>query len=184
MLSILLAALENEADQAKFIEIYEQCHEQVEKAAMRILKNQHDAEDAVQNAFMQVIKHFEKACEISCENLPFWIICIVKNEALMILRTQKRVVSLEDWDGTASEAESVTDYNELVRLFSRLPATYRAALEMKFLLGYSGKEIAQRLGISESAVNTRISRGRVLLKEIIEKRDFAYDRAGTEYFYG
>lgn len=172
MLPILLAALESDADRAKFIKIYEQCHEQVEKAAMRILKNQHDAEDAVQNAFMQVIKHFDKAREISCKDLPFWIICIVKNEALMILRTKKRIVSLEDWDGVVGEADYVSNYNELVNLFSKLPATYKAALEMKFLLDYSGKEIAQRLGISESAVHTRISRGRTLLKEIVEKEGF------------
>ena len=172
MLPILLAALESDADRAKFIKMYEQCHEQVEKAAMRILKNQYDAEDAVQNAFMQVIKHFGKACEISCKDLPFWMICIVKNEAFMILRAKKRVVSLEDWDGAISEADDVTNYNELISLFSKLPVTYKSALEMKFLLDYSGKEIAHRLGISESAVNTRISRGRTMLKEIVEKEGF------------
>lgn len=172
MLSILLAALENQADKEKFIKIYGQYHEQVEKAAIRILKNQHDAEDAVQNAFMQVIKHFDKACEIPCGDLPVWILCIVKNEALMILRKKKRVVPLEDWDSAVIHAEHVSNYNELVNLFSRLPDTYRAALEMKFLLDYTGKEIARRLGISESAVNTRISRGRALLKEIVEKEGF------------
>ncbi len=172
MLSILLAALESDADKAKFIQIYEQCHEQAEKTAMRILKNQHNAEDAVQNAFMQVIKHFDKACEISCKDLPFWIICIVKNEALMIIRKEKRIISLEDWDGAVGEVENISNYDELVNLFSRLPTTYRAALEMKFLLEYSGKEIALRLGISESAANTRISRGRTLLKEIVEKEGF------------
>lgn len=172
MLPILLAVLESDADRARFTKMYEQCHEQVEKVAIRILKNQHDAEDAVQNAFMQVIKHFDKACEISCKDLPFWIICIVKNEALMILRTKKRVVSLEDWDGATSGTEDISCYDELVRLFSKLPTTYRAALEMKYILEYSGKEIAQRLGISESAVNTRISRGRTLLKEILKKEKF------------
>ena len=173
MLSILLAALENQADKEKFIKIYGQYREQAEKAAIRILKNQHDAEDAVQNAFMQVIKHFDKACEISCGDLPVWILCIVKNEALMILRKKKRVIPLEDWDSAVVNAEHVSNYNELVNLFSRLPDTYRAALEMKFLLDYTGKEIARRLGLSESAVNTRISRGRALLKEIIEKEGFS-----------
>ena len=40
---------------------------------------------------------------------------------------------------------------------------------MRLINGYSGKEIAQHLGISESAVNTRISRGRAMLREIMEK---------------
>jgi RNA polymerase sigma-70 factor (ECF subfamily) len=70
------------------------------------------------------------------------------------------------------EAESISEYSQLVQVFSRLPETYRAALEMKFLLDYSGKEIAQRLGISEAAVHTRISRGRALLKELLEQEGF------------
>ena len=172
MLAYFLAILESEADKKRFAEIYEQYHGLIEKTAMRILKNQQDAEDAVQNTFVQIIRHFEKTFEIDCKNLPFWIISIVKNESLMILRKKKRIVQLEEWESISTEVESVSEYSELVQLFSKLPETYRAALEMHFLLECSGKEIAQKLGISESAVNTRISRGRVLLKEIVEKEGF------------
>ena len=172
MLAFFLAVLENDADRRKFTEIYEQYHVQVESTAMRILQNQQDAEDAVQNAFMQVIRHFEKIYEIDCKNLPFWLISIVKNEALMILRKRKRIVQIEDWDSVAAKAEAVTEYSELVQLFSKLPETYRSVLEMRFLLDYSGKEIAKKLGISESAVNTRVSRGRILLRRIVEKEGF------------
>lgn len=173
MLSLFLALLESEADRKQFIEIYEQYHGLIEKTAIRILKNQQDAEDAVQNTFVQIIRHFEKTFEIDCKILPFWIISIVKNESLMILRKKERVAALEVWDNIPVDAESVSDYNELVQLFSKLPETYRAALEMRFLLDYSGKEIAQKLGLSESAVNTRISRGRALLKEIVEREGFS-----------
>ena len=107
MLAILLAALESEADKQKFTDIYEQYHPQMEQTALRILKNQHDAEDAVQNAFMQIIRHFEKTDEIPCEKLPFWIVCIVKNEAVTILRKNQRTVQLENWDSFAADAESV-----------------------------------------------------------------------------
>ena len=169
MLSFFLSVLESEADRQRFTEIYNQYHALVERTTIRFLNNQEDAEDAVQNTFLQIIRHFKKVFEIDCKNLPFWIISIAKNESLMILRKKNRITLLEDWESISKEAESVTEYNELVGLFSKLPDTYRAALEMHFLLDYSGKEIAQKLGISESAVNTRISRGRALLKEIIEK---------------
>ena len=172
MLAILLAALESEADKQKFTDIYEQYHPQMEQTALRILKNQHDTEDAVQNAFMQIIRHFEKIDEIPCEKLPFWIVCIVKNEAVTILRKNQRTVQLENWDSFAADAESVTDYLELVQLFSRLPETYRAVLEMRLLLGYTGKEIARHLALSESAVNTRIFRGCALLRKIAEMEAF------------
>lgn len=172
MISLFLALLESPEDKQRFTEIYEQYHEMAERVAIGILKNQHDAEDAVQNAFVQLIKHFDKIYKIPCKKLPFWFISIVKNEALMILRKKKRIVQLEDWDGVVAGSEYTSGYEDLVQLFTKLPETYRAALEMKFLLGYSGKEIAERLGISETAVNTRISRGRSLLKDMIEKEGF------------
>ena len=113
MLAILLTALESEADKQNFTDIYEQYHPQMEQTALRILRNQHDAEDAVQNAFMQIIRHFEKIDEIPCEKLPFWIACIVKNEAATILRKNQRTVQLENCDSFAVDAESLTDYHQL-----------------------------------------------------------------------
>lgn len=168
MLIFLLAALGSEEDRREFAVIYEQHHARLENAAMRILKNQTDAEDAVQNAFMQVIRHFEKISEISCKDLPFWLISIVKNEALMILRKSRNIVPLEDWDGFEKSISDTSEYMALVELFRQLPETYRAVLEMKILIGYTDKEIASRLGISETAVSSRASRGRSLLRKLVE----------------
>ena len=96
----------------------------------------------------------------------------MKNEAYMILRKQKRIVPLENWDDYSDQSVDVLDYVGLVDLFTKLPDTYRQVLEMKSLLGYSNKEIATHLGITESAVGTRVSRGRRLLKEILDKEGF------------
>jgi len=52
MLSFFLAALESDADRQAFTSIYNQHHTQMENTAIKILENQSDAEDAVQNAFM------------------------------------------------------------------------------------------------------------------------------------
>lgn len=160
MLSFFLAILESDADRQMFVTIYEQHHSQMERVAIKILKNQSDAEDAVQNAFMQVIRHFERIYQIPCENLPFWLISIVKN------------VPLEDWPSFSKRAADVSDYAALVELFSELPDIYRQVLEMKVLLGYADEEISAHLGISKTAVSTRASRGRQLLREILEKERF------------
>lgn len=172
MLVFLLAALENDEDKKLFTEIYEQYRPQMERTAMHFLKSHADVEDAVQNAFMQMIRHFEKIYEIPCEELSFWIISIVKNEALMILRRKQKELPQEDWDTFSADVSDPTSYNELVHLFSQLPPTYRSALEMRLINGYSGKEIAQHLGISETAVSSRASRGRSLLREIVKKEGF------------
>ena len=159
MLSFFLAMLETEKDRQRFAALYEQCNEQIEQKAKQLLKNQQDMEDAVQNTYIQIIQHFEKVYKISCDELAFWCISIVKNEAYMILRKKLKTVSFEDWDVVAEDTDLISGYEDIVNLFCQIPKTYRAALEMKLLLDYSGKEIAQHLGISESAVNTRISRG-------------------------
>ena len=172
MLSFYLAALESGGDRKMFAEIYQRHHIKMERAAIKILRDQSAAEDAVQNAFMQVIRHFEKIYEIPCEELPFWLISIVKNEALMILRKRSRIVSLPELESLTEAAEAVSEYSELVELFRQLPDTYRAILEMKILFGYSVRDIAKRLGVSEMAVSTRASRGRALLREIAEREGF------------
>ena len=61
------------------------------------------------------------------------------------------------------------EYEEIVGIFRQLPETYRAVLEMKVFIGYSDKEVAAHLGISETAVSTRANRGRALLKKMMER---------------
>ena len=173
MLSYFLSVLESNEDRRVFAEIYEKYHTKMEKTAIYILKNQEDAEDAMQNAFMRVIKHFDKAVSIPCEELKFWLIAIVKNEALMIIRKKRKVISLEDnIDIPSNIIEDVHSYNDLFGLFSKLPEIYRAVLEMKVFIGYSDREISEILGISETSVSTRASRGRELLRTIAEKEGF------------
>lgn len=173
MTSVVVHAWNAATGKLIFTKIYVQYRPLMERTATRILKEPSDIEDAVQNAFVQIIRHFDKIYEIPREELPFWIISIVKNEALLIIRKSQKTVSLENWDGYVIESENVLDYTELVNLFTKLPLSYRAVLEMKILHGYSDKEIATHLGISETAVSTRASRGRTLLREIVRKEGFS-----------
>lgn len=169
MLAFFLAALESDEDRELFVFIYEHYRARMEQTAIRILGLQSDTEDAIQNSFMQVIRHFEKVYLIPREELIFWLISIVKNESLMILRKRKKEIQFENWNLVTEAAEDVTNYNELVDLFRNLPETYRSVLEMKILLGYTDREIAEHLNISETAVSTRASRGRDLLRKVMEK---------------
>ena len=171
LLTFLLAALESDEDRALFTEIYEQNHDRMEQTALRILKDPHDAEDAVQNAFLQVIRNFDALLEIPCKKRIFWCISIVKNEALAILRKKKKTILIieELEENPAAGVEEAMSYKEVVRLFAQLPETYRSVLEMKMILGYSGKEIAKSMGLTENTVNVRITRGRAMLREIAGK---------------
>lgn len=70
MLINLLALVEDEGDRQKFVSIYNYYQPIMEKVAMRVLREQKDAEDCVQNAWVQVLKHFEKFQRFLVRNLP------------------------------------------------------------------------------------------------------------------
>ena len=82
MLITLLAMLDSEEDRRILSALYEENHDRMEQTAIRILNDPRDAEDAVQNAFIKVIGSYEKIFEIPREEIPFWLVCIVKNEAI------------------------------------------------------------------------------------------------------
>lgn len=148
MLSFYLSALESAADKEDFRALYRRYHGVMERTALAILQNPRDAEEAVQEAFIRVIENFSKIYEIPCKNLGAWLVTIVRNEAITMLRRRRDHLPLdEDWAGFERQARDAPDYASLVALFARLPETYRAALEMKLLLGYSGAEIARRCGM-------------------------------------
>ena len=144
MLSFYLSALESAADKEDFRALYRRYHGVMERTALAILQDPRDAEEAVQEAFIRVIENFSKIYEIPCKNLGAWLVTIVRNEAITMLRRRRDHLPLdEDWAGFERQARDAPDYASLVALFARLPETYRAALEMKLLLGYSGAEIAR-----------------------------------------
>ena len=171
MLILYLQMLDTPEEKVRFEEIYLKYRSIMFHVADNILHNDQDAEDAVHNAFVRIIKKFSRFQNTVVKDLAPQVIVIARNEAISLRRKKKDTVPLEDWDSFAETAESVSDYHALVEMFTRLPLTYRAALEMK-LLGYSDGEIASKLGLSKTAVSTWISRGRQLLRSIVEQEDF------------
>lgn len=172
MLAYYLQMLETPEEKLRFEHIYQKYRGMMYRVAYKVLQNDRDAEDAVHNAFIKIIRRFSKFQNASSGELAPQIAVIAKNEAVSILRKRRDEAPLEDWDSFAEAAEKTADYHALVDSFTRLPQTYRAAMEMKLLLGYSDGEIACKLQISKTAVSTRINRGRRLLRSIVEQEGF------------
>ena len=104
-----------------------------------------------------------------------WLVIIVRNEAITILRRRRCHLPLEEgWADFAGQSRDLPAYSSMVQLFARLPDTYRAVLEMKLVLGYSTAEIARRLGLKESTVSTKVQRGRRLLLDAMEQEGYSY----------
>ncbi len=152
--------------------------------ARRFLRNEEDARDAVQDAFVsafRAIGNFEGGSRIAT-----WLHRIVVNASLMKLRSKRRKPeeSIEEllprWqeDGHAARpaapwaAEKLVEQDELRKLvqagIERLPESHREVLLLRDIEELDTQEAAEMLGISTNAVKTRLHRARQALREVID----------------
>lgn len=169
MLMMYVQMLDAPQEKVKFEQIYRTYRSLMFRIAMKLLQNTQDAEDAVHNAFVQMIRHFSKISDLPCENLTPWIVTIIRNESISVLRKRGDLTPIEEWDGCVDTTAQASGYHELLRLFAKLPDTYRSVMELKLLWGYSDGEIASRLGISKTAVSSPVNRGRACLRKMVEQ---------------
>lgn len=172
MIAVYLAMLETDVDRDKFMKLYESYEKKLFAIALRILENNEKAEDAVQQAWLRIIQHWERVSCLEWDLAGGYAVTTVKNTAIDILRQEKRVEPLPaTWDPPARE-ESQDEYQYLVSLIQTLPDTYRRILELKYVEEYSNREIAKRLKMNEATVATRARRGKMMLRERLDKEGF------------
>lgn len=139
-------------------------------SALGILKSNHDAEDAVHLAFQRVAENLDKINEEDCNKTGGYLVIIVKNVSIDMLRRRKREVLYPD-SCLLPAPERFAQRDALVGAIKRLPEQYRAVLLLKYSHGYDNGEIAAILGIREDNVRQRISRGKKLLAEILREEE-------------
>ena len=125
-----------------------------------------DAEDAVQEVFLRLYTE-EKLFE-SGEHLRRWLIRVTLNVCRDTLKSpwRKRRVPLDTVpDQPVFDAP---EQGELYQAVMALPEKYRVTLYLFYYEELSTKEIAELLGLRQTAVTTRLSRGRELLKKRLE----------------
>lgn len=146
----------------------------------RYVKNSMQAEDVLVSAFTKV---FEKIGQFKGEgSFEGWIRRIIINEALTSLR-KSRAMMIEtdlqqaerepDYDGLSDHLEA----EDLLRLIERLPPGYRVVFNMYAIDGFSHKEIADHLGISENTSKSQLSRARTYLQKSLA--DVGWDERKT-----
>lgn len=129
------------------------------RAALAILGDPHEAEDAVQDAF---VRYLEKAPE-DLENPSAWLTRVLVNGCKSRLRLAwRRVGPLPE----TLPAPGPEEREELEELFS-LPPEDRAVIHLHYYDGFSTGEIAQMLGQRPGTVRSRLSRARERLKRLL-----------------
>jgi len=175
-----LAALQS-GSREEFSRLVEAYQANIYRLALKMLDNPQDAEDVLQETFLKAyrnLKNFDGRSKLST-----WLFRIATNEALMLLRRQRPgVFSIDEpVAGEDSEQEplQIVDWcclpeKELLSSESRLhldaavqrlPHTLRVVFLLRDIEDLSTQETAQALGLSETAVKTRLSRARMRLRE-------------------
>ena len=124
-----------------------------------------DAEDVFQEVFLRYFRHEERFH--NDEYRKAWLIRCTVNRAKSLTASpwRKRIVPLE----TAEEVGVEDDYREVYSAVLSLPAKYRAVIHLHYFEGLSVSEMAQTLQLPEGTVKSQLSRGRDLLRDMLEE---------------
>ena len=133
------------------------------RAALAILADPHEAQDAVQDAY---VKFLEKQPQFrDGEHARAWLLKVTANGCKSRLRARKRHPAAELLDTyPAPEGDS----RELVEAILSLPANQRAAVHLHYYEGYSTGEIAAILGQRPGTVRSHLSRAREALRTYLK----------------
>ena len=139
------------------------------RLCQRYIRDNAEVQDALIEGFVKVfdkLKSFEYRGE---QSLEIWIRKIMINECLMRLRKSRRSLFIDDEKKEPVQpAPAASEVKEIIKLIHYLPPGYRTILNLYVIDGYSHKEIAALLRITESASRSQLTHARNKLKELLK----------------
>ena len=162
-------------DQRAMSQFYQMYVEELSSVCYRYVSSESDAKDVLQNSFVKIFTSIQTIDYRSDEALRGWMKRVVANESLSYLRDRKRllfvehsVTDAEQTDDDEPQPERISP-DELHQLISELPDGYRTVLNLYVFEGYSHKQIADLLGISESTSGSQFYYAKRLLAKKIKE---------------
>ncbi|MCK6582770.1 MAG: sigma-70 family RNA polymerase sigma factor [Anaerolineales bacterium] len=170
-------------DRAEFARLVNVYSSSIYRLGLKMLGNPQDAEDVLQNTFLNALTHIKNFEGRS--SLATWLYRIAANEALMLIRKKKPEINLEDVkDGGEDKDLQPTQFvdwsalpeDELLsgegkkvldEAIGTLPESLRIVFLLRDVEGLSIKETADALNLTETNVKTRLLRARMFLREAL-----------------
>jgi RNA polymerase sigma factor (sigma-70 family) len=133
---------------------------------LRYMKNENDAKDALQEGF---IRAFKKLSSFKFKgSFEGWLKRLFVNISIELLRKRKHFSVIDDHaqdkNLSVSQPTGHLDASKLLDVVNRLPDGYRTVFNMYVVDGYSHREIAEELGVSESTSKTQLFKARKQLQ--------------------
>lgn len=176
-------------DLAAFEALTGQCEQRVYALALRMLRHQQDAEDVTQQTFLSALENL--AGFRGDASFATWLLRIAAHAALKVIRKRKglHTVSLEentepdetgliphpeyiaDWRQSPEKLAHTNETQELLdEALDQLDEKHRAVFLLRDVEGFSVKETAQALGLSEANTKVRLLRARLRLRELLTRK--------------
>lgn len=162
-----------EGDVAAYRELVRRYGTRLHHYASRLLNETHEAEDVVQEAFLRL---WQRATSYAPDaRVTTWLHRIVHNLAVDRLRTRGRWQALDDSSDAPISApqgrqlEAQRRAETLDQALEQLPERQRAAIVLVHLHELSGKEAARVLGVTDTALESLLSRARRALRQLLER---------------
>ena len=143
-------SIDSPEEQSKFEKIYITYKGLMYYIAYKILNNEHDAEDAVHSAFVKIAENIQKIDTPVCPKTQNYVVTIAENKAIDLYRANRRKSNqlyLDEISGIEVEESQI---HGLAASMAKLPPRYREIILLKYYHGFSCKEIAKHLEITES----------------------------------
>lgn len=168
----------------KFIsELFRDYRQTMLKNALRILDSQSEAEDAVQDTFLQIINNPEKIMSLPRKQQPFYLMAVIENVCYNSLKKKKRhpIEDIDKYYEIASDYSVEKKIDDKI-LTENLISALKLLSERDYCIMYflyfeqmCPVEIAKTLDISEKNIYKYIDRAKKRLKKILNERGIHYD---------
>lgn len=160
-------------------QLYERYALPMFRLCLRYMRSREEAEEVMVGGFLKGFENLHRFENRGPDSFVFWLRRIMVNECLMLLRKQKPL--MVDAEELAllpafERADSQLDAEDLYELVCSLPTGYRTVFNLYVMEGYSHKEIASQLQISENTSKSQLSRARVMMQQLLQKREAHYER--------
>jgi RNA polymerase sigma-70 factor (ECF subfamily) len=183
--STLLDKSRQRADEETLAALVSQYAGTLYRVAFSVLRNAADAEDAVQEAFVRVLRHRDTLGEVRDQRV--WLIRIVWN---IVLDRKRRAKTRPETDDVAELARvlpskglsqeeiaaAAQHHGRVLACVERLPSKEREVLLLSAFEELTSVEIASVLGITESSVRSRLFRARNLMAELLDFERSQHER--------
>lgn len=183
MISIIISAIENDIEREFIANIYDKYYAHMKMQAYNIVRNNEEAEELVQDAFVKLIDKVDTVMKVAPEKLPSYIMATVRNIAINRWKKNKRdsekSFSMDNDDvnfwikDNKALPEDLYIQNETMYLLSKalekLPERDYLLLEAKYILGKKDEEISKQFDISPQCVRIYVMRARRKAYAILEK---------------